>query len=102
VLYIRYSSEMQKESWSLEAQVNELRAYCDRQGWDVVDVCKDEAISGSKVDRPGFQRALALVRDARANSIIVHKLDRFFRGVEETFRYIDDLEQHGAGLVCIQ
>jgi len=38
-LYIRVSTEEQaEEGYSLEAQQERLTAYCEAQGWDVVDV----------------------------------------------------------------
>lgn len=50
---------MQRDAWRLNAQTNELRAHCERQGWDVVALCSDEAISGSREDRHGFQMAIS-------------------------------------------
>ena len=46
VLYARYSSDMQRDSWSIDAQVSDLRTHCQRMGWTVLDdVCIDEAIT---------------------------------------------------------
>jgi site-specific DNA recombinase len=103
VLYARYSDEQQRDSWSIEAQVNDLRAYCERLGWAVYEeVCVDEAITGKTEDRPGLLRAMALIREGRANVLVVHKLDRFFRNMAKTFEYVAELEEYGAGLVCTQ
>jgi site-specific DNA recombinase len=105
VLYARFSSDMQRDSWSIDAQVGDLRAYCERMGWAVLEeVCSDEAISG-KLDtdeRPGLERAMSLIRDGSANVLVVHKIDRFFRSIEKTFRYVNELEGYGAGVVCTQ
>ena len=103
VLYARYSSTLQADSWSIEAQLADLRSYCDRMGWTVLaDVCLDEAISGSTTERPGLERAMGLIREGKANVLVVHKLDRFFRDMARTFEYVRELEDHGAGLVCTQ
>jgi DNA invertase Pin-like site-specific DNA recombinase len=103
VLYARYSDEQQRDSWSIDAQVAELRAYCARMGWTVCDeICIDEAITGKTEDRPGLARAMALIREGKANVLVVHKLDRFFRNMAKTFEYVAELEEYGAGLVCTQ
>ena len=103
VLYARYSSEQQRDSWSIDAQVADLRAHCQRMGWAVLDdVCIDEAISGKTEERPGLDRAMALIQAGKANVLVVHKLDRFFRNMAKTFEYVAELEEHGAGLVCTQ
>jgi integral membrane sensor domain MASE1/DNA invertase Pin-like site-specific DNA recombinase len=105
VLYARFSSTMQGDSWSIEAQVADLRAHCARLGWDIhPEVCADKALSG-KLDtdeRPGRERAMALIRAGDANVLVVHKIDRFFRNVEKTFRYVNELADLGAGVVCTQ
>ena len=103
VLYARYSSEQQRDSWSIEAQVADLRAHCQRMGWPVLDdVCIDEAISGKTEERPGLDRAMSLIRAGKADVLVVHKLDRFFRNMAKTFEYVAELERYGAGLVCTQ
>jgi DNA invertase Pin-like site-specific DNA recombinase len=103
VLYARYSSTLQADGWSIEAQVSGLRAYCERMGWTALDdICTDEAISGATDERPGLERAMAHIREGRANVLVVHKLDRFFRDMAKTFTYVRDLEDMGAGLVCTE
>ncbi len=103
VLYARYSSTLQADGWSIDAQVSDLRAYCERMGWTALDeICTDEAISGATGERPGLERAMSLIREGRANVLVVHKLDRFFRDMAKTFTYVRELEDMGAGLVCTQ
>ena len=102
VLYVRYSSDMQRESWSVDAQLADLRRYCAQHGWEVVGEFIDAAKSGKNDQRPKFQQALATIRDGPATVMVVHKLDRFSRNMEDTFRLVNEFEQAGAGLVCTQ
>src|SRR5260370_33353139 len=98
VLYARYSSSLQADSWSIEAQVADLRVYCERMGWAVLpEICIDEAISGSTDERPGLERAMSLIREGKANVLVVHKLDRFFRNMAKTVEYVAALAAYGAG-----
>ena len=102
ILYTRYSSHTQDGNWSTDAQVNALRGYCEAHGWEVVELAGDEAISGSHDRRPGFIHAMDQIRAGRADVLVVHKLDRFSRSMADTFRYIRELEDLGAGLVCVE
>jgi DNA invertase Pin-like site-specific DNA recombinase len=102
VLYVRYSSDMQRESWSVDAQLADLRRYCAQHSWEVVGEFIDEAKSGKNDQRPEFQKALATIRDGMATVMVVHKIDRFSRNMEDTFRLVHEFEDLGAGLVCTQ
>lgn len=57
-IYPRYSSDNQNER-SLVDQVREAREYAARQGWKVVDVHEDAAISGGSGQRSGYQITLS-------------------------------------------
>jgi len=102
VLYGRYSSSMQSDGWSLDAQLGDLRRYCQAHEWEIVAEFADEALSGKTDQRPEFQKALDTIRTGRATIMVVHKLDRFSRNMDDTFRLIKEFEQCGAGLVCTQ
>ena len=56
VIYARYSSDAQREA-SIEDQVRLCRELAERQGWEVVEVYADHALSGASALRPGYQRA---------------------------------------------
>ena len=64
VIYARFSSTLQNAR-SIEDQVALCRERCDREGWEVVDVFTDFAISGAAgIDegaRPGLNALLARV-----------------------------------------
>ncbi|MDO7908902.1 recombinase family protein [Paenibacillus sp. JX-17] len=65
--YIRVSTSGQaKDGYSLAYQQDEIRSYCQEQGWNLQDIFTDEGISGAKVDeeaievdRIGFQNMLS-------------------------------------------
>ena len=81
VLYLRVSSEMQKDQGtSIPSQRSELMAFADSKGWRVVDEYIDEAESARTDDRPQFQ---LMMHDAtverRFERILVYSFDRFAR-----------------------
>lgn len=100
VLYLRYSSHMQDDSWSLEAQQRILEQYAHDHGWTIVAVFTDEARSAKDDRRPGFQEMLSYVRTGKADRILVYKLDRFSRNLRILLEYVEELETRGIGLVC--
>ncbi len=53
-IYARYSTDLQRQaSIADQYRICELRA--QREGWSIVGRFKDEAMSGAKADRPGYQ-----------------------------------------------
>ena len=69
-IYARYSSDKQREA-SLEDQERTCRRRAEQEGWTVVKVYGDAAISGSRADRPGYAAMLAALEQAEADRAIV-------------------------------
>lgn len=65
--YARYSSDQQRDA-SLEDQLRNCRAYCERQGWPEPVPYTDAAASGASTDRAAYQRLMA---DASLYDVIV-------------------------------
>jgi site-specific DNA recombinase len=99
VVYPRVSSEMQLEGYSLDAQLTTCRRLAELRGWEVVGVYTDEESAKTAIDRPAFQRMMQAARAGRFDVIIVHKLDRFARSVEDMLSYLRELEEINVALV---
>lgn len=82
VIYLRQSSDY-AGSTSIEGQETECRAECERRGWDVVAVIVDNNVSGALAPRkrPGMARVLDTL-DA-VDVLVVAKLDRLSRVLED-------------------
>src|SRR5438128_5192630 len=80
-IYCRVSTEDQagNDRVSLSEQEADCRLYCERQGYQVVDVFTDAGYSGATADRPSYQRMLAAVRTRAVDVVVVWKLDRLAR-----------------------
>ena len=61
---------------SLEAQQVSIRAHCVSQDIELVDLVVDEGASAKSLDRPGLQRALAMLTSGTAQALVIVKLDR--------------------------
>lgn len=97
-LYPRVSTEEQKlKGFSIDAQMDALREYCERNKIKIVDFYNDEGISGAKppMKRPGLKRLLDDVEAGKIDIILFTKLDRWFRSVKEYFKVQEILDKHG-------
>jgi site-specific DNA recombinase len=80
-IYARYSSDQQSAA-SIPDQVRRCRKLCDDQGWTVVEVFADEAMSGATHLRPEFQRMQQLALRGGLDVLVAEGLDRLSRDQE--------------------
>lgn len=73
--YIRVSTQGQaKDGYSLKYQEDEIKAYCEEQGWNLIHIFRDEGIRGARlneealeIDRVGLQEMLAHLSSVQIN-----------------------------------
>ncbi len=85
--YVRVSTARQaEEGVGLEVQEQGLRRWCMEGDHELIEVHRDEGVSGSLVERPGLAMALADMEVGRAELLVVYRLDRLARDliVQET------------------
>ena len=87
--YLRVSTEEQGRSGlGLDAQRTVIEAQARARGWDVRWVA-DEAASAKSLHRPGMRLALAALQRGEAQAIVVAKLDRLSRSVQDFAGLLD-------------
>lgn len=66
---------------SLPGQKKAIRKWCRDGTHRLLDICEDGAVSGTKAlhEREGLYCALQLIRDGRADGIVLQNLDRLAR-----------------------
>lgn len=93
-IYARVSREDEKEfselSESITNQVDFLQEVVLSNGWETVDIYRDDGISGTTFDRPDFQRMIADVETGRINLIITKDLSRLGRDYIQTGYYLEN------------
>lgn len=79
--YIRVSTEGQvKDGVSLDNQENRIRRYCEYKGLELVEIIRDEGISGGKnAKRPGFVELLGLIQKKDVEAVVLYSLERLSR-----------------------
>ena len=103
VAYIRVSTNLQIDGFSLEGQLKEIQDYCKRNNINLLRYYKDAGISGTSTeDRADFQRMLNdISKDRNINTVIVWKLSRLSRSMADLANTVTFLEKYNVNLICI-
>ena len=100
--YIRVSTEGQAtEGVSLDAQSAKIRAYCELNDLELVEIVGDAGKSAKNTNRDGLQQCLTMLSNNEATALVVYKLDRLSRKIIDTLNLISEIESHGASLHSI-
>jgi site-specific DNA recombinase len=97
ILYARVSTDEQARSgYSLAQQLEVLREYASREGYEVLDEVSDPGQSGASLERPGMDRVRDLVGAGGVSVVLAQDRDRFAR--EPAYHYLlrREFEEHGA------
>lgn len=96
VIYARFSCSKQSEM-SIDDQIRVCRNWCVREGYEVVAVYSDYAISGRTDDRPEFQKMVSNAGEAEI--VLVYMMDRFSRDIYDAPIYKKRLRDRGVRVV---
>ena len=100
--YIRVSTEEQRDSGlSLGAQRESIEAFAKSQGYQLLEIIEDAAVSGAKdpTSRPGFSRVLELAQQEAFGILLLWKFDRLARHLAFAVTTAQTLrEQYGVTL----
>src|ERR1700693_3328355 len=99
-IYTRVSTDHQ----TTENQERELREIAERMGWQIVELYRDEGVSGAKSreHRPGFD---ALCKDAarrRFGMVMAWSVDRLGRSLQDLVGFLSELHALGIDLFLHQ
>ena len=102
IAYVRVSTAGQVEDGvSLDAQKAKIAAWCEVMGYELIQTCADEGISGQSIEkRPGLQQAVDAVC-ACGGVLVVYSLSRLARNTRETLELGERLSKAGADLVSL-
>ena len=97
-LYMRVSTIEQKP----DLQIDELRAYADRAGLEIVKEYLDVAVSGKKQGRPQLDALMAAARGRTFDQVLVWKFDRFARSTKHLLSALEEFDHLGIGFVSLR
>ena len=99
-IYSRVSTDHQ----TTENQERELREIAERMGWSVLEVYRDNGVSGAKsrAERPAFD---ALCKDAarrRFDMVMAWSVDRLGRSLQDLVTFLSEIHAFGIDLFLHQ
>ncbi|WBH17052.1 recombinase family protein [Sphingomonas radiodurans] len=104
VIYARFSSQLQN-SRSIDDQIAVCRERADREGWPVLEIFTDYAISGaagiSEAQRPGLAALLSRVEAGGVDQVLTEATDRIARHQGDSFAIRERLSFAGARLFTL-
>jgi site-specific DNA recombinase len=98
-LYVRVSSEEQKQGHTIDSQIAELRQFATQREWPVVEVYTDEAWSGAALARPALDRLRDDAHKELFDAVLINDVDRLARDVTHLGIIKRDLEQSGVRVI---
>jgi DNA invertase Pin-like site-specific DNA recombinase len=82
-------------------QISELRAYCARREWPIVEEFIDTGISGTRESRPALNRLLVDAKRRRFDSVLVYRYDRFARSLRQLVNALAEFDSVGIHFVSL-
>lgn len=100
-LYLRVSTEEQKrEGFSLAAQEEILKGYCESKGFVVYDIYDDGGYSGKDFNRPRMQQLLRDLREDKFDIVLAVAVDRIARDNLDVLKFVvEELHSRGKRLL---
>jgi DNA invertase Pin-like site-specific DNA recombinase len=98
-IYARVSTNNGHQSPAM--QLNELRDYCQRRGWEISGEYVDNGVSGAKEHRPELDRLLADAHQRRFDAVLVYRYDRFARSLRQLVNALEEFRSLGIEFVSL-
>ncbi len=100
-IYARVSTDDQaKEGFSLDAQLEKLKSYCEAREWEVAGEYVDDGYSGRDEARPAYSKMLA--DREQWDTILVLRMDRIHRNSRNFMEMMDRLRSWGKEFTSMQ
>lgn len=95
-IYARVSTtEQAEEGYSIDAQVDNIKQFCNKENKIVVEVYADKGISGKSMEnRLELQRLLADSKKGVFDELVVWKTSRLARNILDLLQIVKELEQN--------
>jgi len=94
-IYVRVSTDEQaREGFSIAAQKERLKAFCQSQGWEITEMYVEEGASAKDLNRPVMKRLLLDVKKNKFDLVLVYRLDRLTRSVLDLYNLLQTFEKY--------
>ena len=73
----------------------ELKNYCQKEGFEIYEIYKEDGISGTKTSRPQLDKMLNDMREKKFDCIMVWKYDRLGRSTIHLLQILEEMKNNG-------
>ena len=104
-IYIRVSTAMQTDGYSLDAQERRMQDYAAYNNLQIVGKYSDEGRSGKSIEgRPEFLRMMEDIESHKDNVsyVLVFKLSRFGRNAKDVLVNLETMQLNDVNLICVE
>ncbi len=98
-IYARVSTS--NGSQSPQMQLDELRAYCQRRGWEIAGEYVDNGVSGARERRPQLDRLLTDCHKRLVDAVVVYRYDRFARSLRQLVNALAEFDALGIHFISL-
>lgn len=104
VVYVRVSTDMQIDGFSLDGQRNTLKRFVEREGMILVNTYEDAGKSGKSIEgRPAFQNMLKDIQNGlEIDYVLVYKLSRFGRNAADILNSLELIQSYDINLIATE
>lgn len=101
-IYARVSTEDQSRfGHSLDEQETAMHKLCDYKEYEIYKTYREEGVSAKSMKRPKFQEMVEDMKAGKINKIIVYKLDRLTRSIQDLENICKMLEEYNCSLESV-
>ena len=101
--YIRVSSKMQLNGYSLKLQKEKIKNYCKYMDIELVEIYEDKGISGMGIDkRNGYKEMVDYLMNNEIDGIVVYSLSRLGRRMKDVIGLLDVLKKNNKSFYSIK
>jgi site-specific DNA recombinase len=99
-IYLRVSSEEQRERQTIRTQREFAETYCELHGLEIFNFYVDDGVSGTVPlhERPGGAQALRDAQSRNYDVLLGYKIDRFARSARLILNTVEELASYGVGI----
>ena len=102
-IYVRVSTEEQKDfGYSIEAQLRELRNYCNQRNLNIVHEYNDAGYSAKDLKRPEMEKLIEDIKNGKINLVVAMKVDRLTREGYDGQWFLKFCKDNNCGLIFLQ
>lgn len=102
VIYIRVSDQSQIDNNSLETQLKTCKAYAESNNYEIIQIFREEGMSAKHMQtRPEMRKLIdfCTIKKNRISAVILYKMDRWSRNVEEGLLVESLLAKYGVAVI---